>query len=205
MSKEIERSTNIETTTDAEGHVMTVENRYERVVEKIAKKSHIDDFQGTLKRAAREMRAIEKREGGEVRKVVREAKEAITGAICAEDRRKIGKQVRGSGKWIFEVKYVERDGVLFQILYNIGSISIKWGDLVKVIKEVIPRASNNVIKLSRLGLPINLENYVVREAEITEEGGKLVIFANVSVKWVSGKSGVDAQDVDAAMMEAGLL
>jgi hypothetical protein len=118
---------------------------------------------------------------------------------------KVAKQVMGSGKWIFERKYVERDGALFQIIYNVGSASIKWGDLVKAMKEVIPRTSNNVIKLSRLGLPISLDNYVVREAEITEEGGRLVIFANVSVKWVTGKSGVDAQDIDAAMMEAGLL
>jgi hypothetical protein len=118
---------------------------------------------------------------------------------------RVAKRVMGMGKWTFECKSVDREGVLFQILYTNVVDFIRWTDLVKVIKEISPRAANNISALVKEGLPMNTANFIVREAEITQEGGKLVVFANVSAKWVPGTVGVDIQDVEESMMEAGLL
>lgn len=118
---------------------------------------------------------------------------------------RVAKRVMGMGRWTFECRSVDREGVLFQILYTSGVDFIRWGDLVKVVKEVSPRVANNVAALAKEGLPVNTANFAVREAEVTQESGKLVVFANVSAKWMPGTVGVDIQDVNESMMEAGLL
>lgn len=97
MSKEIERGTNVETTTDAEGHTTTVESKYERVVEIVAKKAaYVPESvqtRRTLIAAAREMRKLSITDGGEMGMMAREARKAIEDAINAEDRMLISRRV----------------------------------------------------------------------------------------------------------------
>jgi hypothetical protein len=97
MSKQIEHGTNVETTTDAAGNVTTVENKYERVVEMVARKaayvsipSHREMIAG-----ARDLRRIAQREGGELGRMVQEAREAMEEVINAEDRIRVVASMAG--------------------------------------------------------------------------------------------------------------
>lgn len=97
MSKQIERGTNVETTTDAAGNKTTVESKYERVVEMVARKASCGpesrQTRRTLIAAAREMRCIARTEGGELGRMAQEARQAMEEAINAEDRMLISRRV----------------------------------------------------------------------------------------------------------------
>jgi len=110
-------------------------------------------------------------------------------------------------RWLrWEISNVNRDGTaLLQLYCEIGARFIKWSDLSKVVGDLSGRARLDMAHAATKSLPVNLAQMSVEEPEVVIEDNKLIVFTNVSVKWVPGTEGVIWDDVHEMMQDAGLL
>ena len=117
---------------------------------------------------------------------------------------RLAKTIISGTKWSWEIRHVDGIGVLVQIIGDFGSRYIKWTDLVKQVKELNGQVNNGLAGLVKEGLPLNVSTMDIGEPEVNAEDGRVKIFANVKVQWTQLVAPVGWDDVEEAMMEAGL-
>lgn len=124
---------------------------------------------------------------------------------AGEIAERVAAKMVAGGKWKWEIFNVNRDNTaLLQLFYEVGRFA-KWSELSKIVEELSGRARLDMAHASTKGLPVNLAQMSVREPEVVIEDGKLMVFANVSLKWMPGTEGVIWDDVREIMQDAGLL
>lgn len=117
---------------------------------------------------------------------------------------RVAKSVTATGKWVWEIAHISRTDGLFQLIYDSNAKSMKWPEVVKVMKELNGKVNDGLTKAQKEGLPLDITSMVVGVPEIVEEV-TLKVFVNVAVKWNAGVENLGHQDVEEMMTEAGLL
>lgn len=110
------------------------------------------------------------------------------------------------GQWEWEIFEVNRDGTaLFQLVYEIGARFIKLSELTKVAGDLSDKAKLDMAHVATKGLPVNLAQMRIGEAEVVFEDGRLRVFANVHLRWNPGVENLIWDDVQEMMKDAGLI
>ncbi len=116
---------------------------------------------------------------------------------------RVAKGVTGAGKWGWEIFEVNKTGALLQIGYD-GLRFIKLGELTKITNEMTGKARSDLANLAK-DISINTAKIEIGEIEVASEDGKIIVFVNVTVKWLPGEHNIVWEDVHEAMQAAGML
>ena len=117
---------------------------------------------------------------------------------------RVAKGVTGAGKWGWEIFEVNKTGALLQLGYDHGARFIKSGNLANKVGEMIGKARSDLANLAK-DIPINTAKIDIDEPEVTTEDGKIIVFVNVTVKWLPGEHNIVWEDIHEAMQAAGML
>ena len=131
----------------------------------------------------------------------------LTGLMSDLNKHQVGKTAgmkTAGGKWSWEIKHVDGIGVLLQIIWDSEARYIQWSNMAFLIKALTAKATVDLHDLVKEGLPINMSKVDVVDPEIVSEDSRVKIFANVKVQWGLLNAPVVWDDVEEAMMEAGL-
>ena len=142
---------------------------------------------------------------GRTSTLIDELRRIKVGANVNRDKmaERIARTVLGGGKWVWEIKDVDSQGALLQVVWDSGARYVKWSEIAKEAGEMKERIKRDLAIVAREGLKLNIS--AIGEAEVVVEDGKIKVFANVMVRWLYGTKDITREDVEENMTEAGLL